>query len=494
MTYQGLDSDWDGKSDSAEDSDALGGTAAKEYALLGEIGVADLSFDPATQSDLHSRYTDSEAQTAVDGTARSFSSVSVTNAPADSDDAIRQQELTSHADDSGIHHPEYTDAKAQSAIDGTARNFSSVSIQNKAAQVSLDGMITVVSDEADADSSPVLYIDPANTTTPVQDAIDTINNHGRVILPPQIVEEQTTVFIPPEVEIVGWGFGGNYAAGAWNVGSAIKILNADVDCLVIGENGRSAGNRLDEFQVIGPSADDSTVSTGAGLRIKNHMARGYIGRLRFTNLTDSAIWTDGGDLVECFFGTIASNAIDAAYSNRAIYELGGVGWSSSIGTLAGYADNTLSGQMSDGLRVAGVGNIDIGALNLGSDLKAAVVENGGDGAVRIGTINYEPHGSTNDVSAIIYSYGAKNLHIGSTTLRAGTNYDYYAVLDGSGNTYLSTYTPNGSTTHTTNIDVQVANDTTGPIIYEGMSANVANSSGVALSYPVSCLGDLTTVN
>ena len=89
MTYQGLDSDWDGKSDSAEDSDALGGKDANKYALLGEIGVADLSFDPATQSELNTH----------DHTGDTInpSSVSVTNPPADSNDATRLQELDERA-------------------------------------------------------------------------------------------------------------------------------------------------------------------------------------------------------------------------------------------------------------------------------------------------------------------------------------------------------------------------------------------------------------
>ena len=88
MTYQG-NSDWNGK----------------DYAQL-PIAKTALDFDPATQAELtahagtadvhHAPYTDLKAQAAVDGTARSFSSVSITNAPADADDAIRKQEFDAH--------------------------------------------------------------------------------------------------------------------------------------------------------------------------------------------------------------------------------------------------------------------------------------------------------------------------------------------------------------------------------------------------------------
>lgn len=116
MTNQNLDSNNNGKADKADkadDSDALGGADASQYALLGKIGVADLSFDPATQSELdtglggkaddphdnaaHSTNYSAEDHDhsggAINPSSVSADSATVANAPTNSTDVVRKQEL-----------------------------------------------------------------------------------------------------------------------------------------------------------------------------------------------------------------------------------------------------------------------------------------------------------------------------------------------------------------------------------------------------------------
>ena len=501
MTNQNLDSNNNGK---ADDSDALGGTAAKEYALLGQIGVADLSFDPATQSDLHSRYTDSEAQSAVDGTARSFSSVSVTNAPADANDAIRQQELTSHADDPGVHHPEYTDAKAQSAIDGTARNLSDLSIGGQAAQFGLDGMVVPIGQGlGPADAVPV------SDTNPVNDAIDKIVATGRggtVLLPIGTTTQAQAVSMHPGIRLIGQGVGDTDTAE----GSVLHITGSGEHGIELYSSVASGisgfeGWALDEFVLRGPGVSSTTgraIQFGdpALTEADREKVRFFtIGRLMMEEWHNNLIRCEAGAAPWSFrVDHLQAQGYDSstATNNCSIDFIDDNSLAQRWGVLDLYpgapnADSTVQ----DIIRIGAPGDMIIDTLNVGTAAKQAFQTAAGWGQVIINTINYEPGAlATTSRPTICMFYGSQKVRVNSVVNRVQNDVSVNNCyrFEGGGtiaNKWLATPMENPSHPFTgdrVNIGASIGKD----VVYEGHSADLINNTGATLSNGVSCLGDL----
>lgn len=121
-------SDIGGGSYTDEDAqDAVGTILTGDFTYNDSVPSIDLSFDPATQTELnnhantsdahHAKYTDEESQDAV-GTILTSNFTYNDSAPEIdlSFDPATQTELDSHAGTSDAHHAKYTDEEAQDAV------------------------------------------------------------------------------------------------------------------------------------------------------------------------------------------------------------------------------------------------------------------------------------------------------------------------------------------------------------------------------------------
>lgn len=200
-----------------------------------------------------------------------------------------------------------------------------------APQTAWDGLVVPVAPGL----GPSDAIDPEKTPTPVQDAIDAVSNAseeiegGQVILPPEPIEEATTIDMKTGVQLLGHGGGSNqYEVNDEPArASMIQITETGVDLMRFDDGERMQHNRLDGFILRGPrppGAKNGEIDTGVGIHIGptdgTFLGHCTINDLQIINLSDSAIRTspEGGQLVECDFGVIAANGIDAANSGHAV--------------------------------------------------------------------------------------------------------------------------------------------------------------------------------
>lgn len=199
-----------------------------------------------------------------------------------------------------------------------------------------------------------------------------------MILPPEPIEEATTIEMKTGVQLLGHGGGSNQfeVNDTPTRASLIQITETGVDLMRFDDGERMQHNRLDGFILRGPrppGTKNGETDTGVGIHIGptngTFVGRCTIDDLQIINLSDSAIRTspEGGQLVECNFGLIAANGIDAANSDRAVFELSPyAGFSSNIDVLAAYPQDRSSGADSDILRVANGGNLNVNVMNVGN--------------------------------------------------------------------------------------------------------------------------------
>lgn len=355
-------------------------------------------------------------------------------------------------------------------------------------------------------------IDPTTTQTPVNDAIDAVYDTGRgghVWLPMGDIKQNDSIRPKPGVSIYGPGRSPHIGPPT----SQVEITDPDSHLIYFdsSENQTYSGIELDGFHVMGQGAD---THTGNALQFgdpnksktNNQQAYGFhLGKLFFRRFQGSLIRVEqGGEPWACDLGYINAYGFDpGGTANSAVLDFtNALSVATHIGMIDAYPGASVSGTRSDFMRVSAAGDLRVDFLNIGGTINRVLVQDDGGGAIDIAGVNYEITTQLDAARESLYTLADNSLvRIGQTRMHSDvTNLaSIYRLEDGgqsgapgAANKEMGPVVPTGQLSLPSPI-VDVRTDTSGSCTYHGVSGEVANNSGGALSPGVACLGDLTMV-
>lgn len=396
---------------------------------------------------------------------------------------------------------QYADSTAQStATNVVAGNISpasvdtgSLTIDGTLIQAALDGHVSVVGAGLGMSDA----IDPSSTTTPVQDAVDTLPTAGgTVIIPPQGVSEDTTVSIGDNVSLIGFGPG-----NPSNPISEITFGDAGNDCIVL-DNGTTSTVQQPSIDGIHISGPTNTGATGRGLSAPNGVAHLYIGHISFSTLGGAALNITSWD--EMRIEHVHAESIEPQHSGATqIFNFASGGTGGSVGLLSGYPKGDASDSALSRCVYVGGGQVTFDSIDCGGVASKALVVAVG-AMVNCNSIVHEPNGLTDDLSTAqnavcaVHKYGSGSCTIGHVRINSGSaniTWDSGYIAGGatSSNWEFGLIHEN-ATIDGPHVNVQTDTDGSMPSIWHGFSSQVTNNSGATLTNPVVCLGDLSTVS
>lgn len=336
-----------------------------------------------------------------------------------------------------------------------------------------------------ANGQVVASIDPSASVSPVMDAFDLVaaNGGGTVELPPESTIQEAGPIKP----------GGGVHLVPNN--ATIEITGGG-DGLYIDTSNANASGGFVQFSIYGElSVHGPGDNAGGGYAV--HMGpNGGLSNSQWVRVNlrhwDGVAWYEetGGAAYQNVYEHLHFSQVDAGDVNGVV-DLQGGGAPDRVHLLSAYPSD--SGSLSDShILRTDPGSWHIGTMNIGGTAAQAIRANvaGGNG-VTAEMINWEPTGQNSTPNAVVFANGGNPVKVGHVVVRGTTSYVYgqWAAADN----YFGTVNTHGTGSVTTNI-VENRNDTNGANIYEGLSADVTDNSGVALTTPIACLGDLTTVS
>lgn len=360
----------------------------------------------------------------------------------------------------------------------TGRLFNTKS--DAAVQARQDGLVVPVGDGLSMSDA----IDPANTSNAMADVMDLFRAESTF----------GVVYLPGSVQIDGQfdPANGVSVVGTSQAHSRIIQQSTTADTAVWGTNGTVVGATYHNIEFRGPGDDVAGGvplvfnESGGGTSIKEC----HFGNIKITDVANKAMENRAGSAFDVTADNLRIGRVDAGNVEALIDLFPGAecpGW--DIQHLGLYPTATTSGANSRGIRTGVAGDhITVSTLQADNAL-GEVYYNEGRGGCKFGHVNYvsnQPGGTPSWLFSFLRdnSERVEQLRIGGAG--AGTVYDLR--LDNAGK-YLAK--PEEVVSVTGPI-VDVRSDPTGPSIFEGVSADVANNTGATLSNPISCLGDLTT--
>ena len=360
------------------------------------------------------------------------------------------------------------------------------------------GLLAVYADGLDAKDS----VDPTETTTPVQDAIDVVagSGGGVVVLPPTPVQESETIKLRSSVSVYGHGV----------QCSIIEFTQGGIDGIHFDSaaNGGSPVSKcnLDGFSLMGPWVDGVT-ETGSAMRHVGGFTHDIsIGHLMFSFWTDAVYRVDRGvapfqitweqmTIYECDAGdSVADNADHWGSEGGLIIWDEYVGPANVFGIITAYPVSRRSGVRSNLLYAKG-GDFVVGHMNLGESIGSVVIGHD-DLALNVEHVNWEPSGELVSFSEPLFKFAGcrHRKYVGNIQIATDTapgivqiDPDWWAGTAG-GNVYLGTVSfvrgdLDGDCIRFTNGDIGA------PVYFEGTSDGVNNETGSELSHPVVCLAE-----
>lgn len=226
-------------------------------------------------------------------------------------------------------------------------------------------------------------VDPANTTTPVQDAVDIAesNNGGEIRLPPGVIQESQTVNIERNVSIRGHGIGDaslseSRSVVEWPDGVNHIEINVGGVC-------------LDGFTLRGPGPATNPIrSLGIGHGGTADPRNIQIGHLAFEDFRGRAVATSGS-VFQSHLGTFLSAANIDAGDEVALFDLN-FGFCNTMGNLSAYPTDDGSGSLTTIIRLGSDFGIEIGSINVGGTAESIVERRAGYEPLVIHQSNFEP--------------------------------------------------------------------------------------------------------
>jgi hypothetical protein len=362
----------------------------------------------------------------------------------------------------------------------------SLAVHGGEMQSALDGLVVPVYDDGGVENA----IDPTSTATPMQDAVDEIaanatGGAGTVLLPPGVVQEDTTIDHETGVSFQGVGMP---KRGATAGGSVIEIQTGGADGISLGANSTGKA-RFDGFVLRG-QGDNSTGADGITCTGASNV---HIGQVMVQDFYGQAWNQTSGTLFQAQVDHLMAYDLDAGDA-RGVFGFGSA-LALNVRALTAYPTATTSGANSNILPL-GNAKACFETLNLGGSA-GKVLGSGTDTnqSIRLGYVNYEPSDQRSEPSELVDIEG-HNTRVDTVIINgaSGTGVsvqDVYWVLNSPANYRIGTVNVTNGASISRDI-VRVLNDTAAPGIHEGESTDINNASGVSpLSNPINCLGDLT---
>lgn len=365
-------------------------------------------------------------------------------------------------------------------------------------QARFDGLVTPIA----AGAGIMDAVDPATTTTPIQDAINLIDSlasgsadpaGGIVLVPGGITEEEG----PINAELTNKSHikleGLAPATDRYpDPPSVIKITNDDsASAIDFGYNSVTYGWEIENIQFRG-TGNSSGTETPA---IKGSFANCRMDKVYVTEWIGEWLKNDGGSMFQNWFGTIGAERIDAGDTNRgALIDIETGGPNNVIEQILSYPTSAKSGANSNIVELRG-GHLEIGSINAGQSTGQVVFNGFGPCRLKVGSVNWEPSTINSTIGSLFWDKSDQKWEIeGPITVNgAGTTIDLnqvYTVVDESKANYAQPDFINGATVN--NTPLNMATDLTGDnyIKYGGPISDVTGYSSV-LTNPVVCLADIS---
>ena len=337
----------------------------------------------------------------------------------------------------------------------------------------LDGLVVPIAPGL----GPGDAIDPTETSTPVGDAVETIDatgdnaGFGTVLLPPAEIQEAEPVVPSQFVEFLGWGAHT----------SAIEFTDLERDGFRIPhlKNGKFVS--LDGFTISG--ADTAERSGGSALHFVNDTGvspkQFDIGNVAFRNWVDPVVHCEKGSPFDSVWEHL-DFGYDANDGREIVLEKG----QSLLGVQIGYIGaGNATGDPVFYTDFAGA-KVDIGFINIGGSARQAVrIKAAQNGHVHIGGINFESLVTTDDPIVSVQGQASTRIdYVQNTnsTVRSMVRLDYQ-----NGNTIIGPLRNNGTVAVG---KIEVASEPASPSYYFGPSSDIV-SMGTDLSPAVRAFGD-----
>lgn len=384
---------------------------------------------------------------------------------------------------------------------------------SKAVQTAWDGMVVPVAPGLGAKDA----IDPSTTSTPVQDAVNRVDEAnsagtdlvggGAVLLPPEPITEGDTIQWKNAVSLYGWGI----------QSSIIDFTKTgkDADLVRINDAGRGSNNSVQGIVfggggvwLRGPGRDETT---GVGIRIGSeqnggNLSRSLIGQINISDVRNSLITTGDspgeGAMTGVHIDLIRGGGFDAGDAPAAFDFRFGPGFGVSANRLVAYPLADQSEKNTTGVVIGGGSTTNISYLNFGGAMAETLVTKRPLGSVTVHEINRETPIQKGTPETAVRVQGQKPTRVNHLNLRVAPVQYAYTIEDDTdddirpgrhyfGQVNAEPFRPNGGYLQENYVNVK--SDTGASCVYEGTSDEVTNSTGGSLSNPVACLGDLTTV-
>ncbi|MFC7076574.1 hypothetical protein [Haloarcula halophila] len=348
----------------------------------------------------------------------------------------------------------------------------------------LSGTVVVLS----ADTDEPTLVDPAETTTPVGDAIDSLGAAGGTIcLPPGRVRDEGPIRLRSNTSVVGFG----------PDVSELDITTPETDGLVFADPDGIDRVLLDQFALNGPGLD---ADSGAAIHHREGDTQELIvGHLLLWGWNNSVYRVDQGvGPFQCRHRQLTVYECDAG-SEDGLFDFGSYyGPANWFGTLAIYPRSGYSGTDSTVFFSRG-GSQRIEYLTMGGTAGTAV-EQTGDANLQIDHVHWEPHEAETVPTAIVDLSGGRPARIGTVKHVTGTAEFAYRLSGDEvvgadpAQKFLGPYDPAGDSPTLTRgvVELAAAGDSARPCFYLGTAGDVTVSHGSDTTGGLRALGDAGT--
>ena len=312
-------------------------------------------------------------------------------------------------------------------------------------------------------------VDPAETDTPIQDALDIANaaGGGEVRLPAGVIEETGPIRPYEETQILGLGV----------EISKISITDRNADGILFDRESGVSRVRLDGFALNGPAG---TGPTGVAVHHTNKDTQDlFVGRLLFWGWNNSVYRVDEGvGPFQCRHDQLTIYECDAGDQDGLFEFRSWYGPANWFGTIAAYPSANVSGRNTTVFFSRG-GTQTVDYLTMGGSAGIAIDQTW-DSLIEFGNVHWEPTSNPTNPPAIIRLRGHGTAVIDTVKHVTGVaDYVYELGYDtyngrGPGRKILGPYIELGAAADITDNVVNLASpvDPAEPSLYQGSPDDV----------------------
>ncbi|MFT4946745.1 MAG: hypothetical protein ACI8TL_000981 [Natronomonas sp.] len=332
-----------------------------------------------------------------------------------------------------------------------------------------EGLISGYVAALPSNASVPQFVDPEETSTPVQDAMDILgdNGGGVIRLPPTAVSESGTISPYSDTTITGFG----------PTLSEVSITEPGIDGIRFESSSGVNRVKLDGFALNGPGRNSDS---GAAIRHSEGDTQDlYVGRMVFWGWNNAVYRVDQGvGPFQCRHELLTVYECDAGDEDGLFEFNSWYGPANWFGTIAVYPSSQFSGTDSTVFFTRG-GTQTVEYLTMGGTAGTAIHQTW-DAQIRFGNVHWEPVGLESTPEQVVLLEGHGPAHIGSFKHVTGVadyvytlGYDSYNASNPS-QKWLGPYYWRGSEADISEniLNLASANDPAKPSFYLGSPEDV----------------------